>query len=238
MLRVKQIVSRRGQGGFGRILDFAAVRAELAAGNRVLLLVRHAERPHIDHADPTFGGGLPLTANGVAMCETFGRALAGASDDVQFVASPLRRTVMTAESIARGMGLGGVSIPTDDVLGNGSQFYTDRLEVWRMFRDGRFFDRMEAYLRDGVLRGFNPIGPAAEEHEEYVLARFTAQLGIFTTHDVFIVAYLHAKGVKTDWCADNWPRFLDAAAIVVEPSGRRRPALLRAGLSDRAVGVA
>ena len=219
------------------VIGFADVRRELAAGNRVLLLVRHAERPHINHEDPTFGETLAITENGKRMCVDFGVALKGASDDVQFRASPLRRTVMSAEYIARGMDLAGADIPTDDTIGNGSAFFADRIEVWRQFRDGRFFAKMKAFMAEGSVPGFAPIGPAGEEYERYVLSVFTAKLGIFATHDVFVAAYLYAKGVKRDWNEANWPRFLDAAAIVVEPSGKRRYELLRAGLSDRAVGV-
>ena len=219
------------------MIGFSDIRRELAEGNRVLLLVRHAERPHIDHEDKTFGETLPITENGVRMSVDYGIALKDASDEVQFRASPLRRTVMTAECIARGMGVGSPEIPTDDTIGNGSAFFADRLEVWRQFRDGRFFERMAAYMETGTVPGFAPILPAGEEYERYVLSVFSARLGIFATHDVFIAAYLYAKGVKRDWCAENWPRFLDSAAIVLEPSGTRRYEFLRAGLSDRAVGV-
>lgn len=221
----------------GPVIDFAAVRGELAKGNRVLLLVRHAERPHIDHEDPTFGGALPITENGKRMCEDFGKALKGAVRDVQFRASPLRRTVMTAQYIAKGLGLTRVEIPEDDAIGNGSAFITDLATVWKLFRDRRFFEHMAEYMIAGSLPGFAPNGEAAATYEEYVLSRFTARFGIFTTHDVFIAAYLYAKGVKRDWNPGNWPRFLDAAAIVIEPSGARRYALLRSGLSELATGV-
>jgi hypothetical protein len=36
---------------------------------------------------------------------------------------------------------------------------------------------------------------------------------------------------------ENWPRFLDSAAIILAPAGSRRYALVRAGLSDRVTGV-
>lgn len=221
----------------GPVSGFAEVRAELEKGNRVLLLVRHAERPHIDHEDPTFGAALPITANGERMCEDFGVALKGASDDVQFLASPLRRTVMSARCIAKGLGLPDAEIPEDDRIGNGSVFISDIKKVWQLFRDGKFFERMTEYMARGQLDGFAPNGAAAEEYERYVLSKFQGKLGIFTTHDVFIAAYLYAKNVKKDWNPGNWPRFLDAAMIVIEPSGTRRYALMRAGLSDRAIGV-
>ena len=222
----------------GTVFGFDDVRAALARGERVLLLVRHAERPHIDHDDPSFGAALELTENGRRMSRDFGRALAGAADDVQFRASPLRRTVMTAELIAEGMGtpLEG-PVAEDDLIGNGSAFVADRLAVWRLFRDRRFFHHMGEYMRRGEQVGFAPLASAATAYEDYALSCFTARLGIFTTHDVFIAAYLHARGVKTDFDESNWPRFMDAAAILIDPAGRRRYALLRSGLSTRVVGV-
>lgn len=224
----------------GRVIGFDDVRRALAHGARVLLLVRHAERPHIDHDDPSFGASLELTENGRDMSRAFGRAFASVTDEVQFRASPLRRTVLTAELIAEGMGraLAG-PVDEDDLIGNGSAFVADRLAVWRLFRDGRFFHHMGEYLRRGEQTGFAPLAPAAAAYETYVLSQFraTARLGIFTTHDIFLAAYLHAKGVKTDFDETNWPRFMDAAAVVLEPGGARRHAFLRSGLSMRAVGV-
>ena len=39
------------------------VIAELRRGSRVLLLLRHSERPRIGYEDKTFGASLPLTEN-------------------------------------------------------------------------------------------------------------------------------------------------------------------------------
>ena len=52
--------------------DVNGVAAELNRGNRVLLMVRHAERPKIASDDPTFGMTLPLTEAGKEMSYTFG----------------------------------------------------------------------------------------------------------------------------------------------------------------------
>lgn len=221
----------------GLTVGLDAVREELSRGNRVLLLVRHAERPHIDHEDPTFGESLPITENGQRMCEDFGRLMKGASDDVQFRASPLRRTVMSARHIARGMGLGDAEIPEDSAIGNGSAFVADVHEVWELFRDHHFFEHMGEYFQTGKARGFAACEAAGEAYERYVLSHFRGKFGIYLTHDVFVAAYLCAKGVKSDWNESDWPCFLDAAMIVLEPSGQRRYAFVRAGLSDRAIGV-
>lgn len=213
------------------------IRAELARGCRVVLLTRHAERPKIDNNDPTFGDALPLTAEGQRTSEELGHRLRGAATDVQFRASPLKRTVLTAQLIAKGMGIENPTIIEDAAIGNGSAFIESEAEVWELFRDGVFFPKMIDYLQKGIQRGFAPLAPAADAFEAYVLSLFTAQLGIFTTHDVYLVAYLHARGVKTDFVYENWPRFLDIAAIVLDPNGTCRYGFVRTGLSIHCCGV-
>lgn len=216
---------------------FCGLRAELDAGRRVLLLVRHGERAKIDHDDPTFGAAIPLTEEGCRTAAAFGRELADYAGDVQFRASPLRRTVMTAQEIAAGMGIVAPEIVEDDAIGNGSAFFADRLEVWRQFRSGHFFAKMTEYMTRGSVPGFAENAAATAAYERYVLSRFTARLGIFATHDVFLAAYLYGKGVKCDWTPENWPHFLDAAALVLPPQGAPQAHFVRTGLSDGIVGV-
>ncbi len=213
------------------------VRRELSAGSRVLLVVRHAERPRIGFDDKSFGASLPLTDEGARTSRAFGEMLRGASDDVQFRASPLRRTLMTAELVAEGMGLPGAGVVPDAAIGNGSAFVADELEVWRLFSDGSFFEKMVQYMRAGVQRGFAPLAEAADAFERHAMSCFRARLGVFASHDVYIAAFLHARGVKTDLCKENWPRFLDSAAIVERPNGGRDYAFVRAGLSSLCCGV-
>lgn len=207
------------------------VRRELAAGNRVLLMTRHAERPHIDPEDPTFGEALPITKDGEKMAFEFGTSLRGAASDVQFLSSPLRRTRLTAAQIARGMGLEGRwdfdSIPTDDIIGNGSYYYADALAVWRIFRGGEFYRLSFEYCRNGVQTGFRPLAVATDMLEEHVMAKFTGQLGLFTSHDLFIAAFLTGRNAYRDWTEQTWVRFLDSAAIIVAPDGTRRYAFVR-----------
>ena len=208
--------------------SIADVIGELGRGSRVLLLLRHSERPKIGYEDKTFGASLPLTENGRRLCVEFGRMLSGATTSVEFRASPLLRTVM---------GLAGAEVVRDALVGNGSAYVASELEVWRLFRDGSFFRRMVEYMQAGEQRGFNPLAPATDAFEEHALSVFSAQLGVFATHDVYVAAFLHARGVKTDFNPDNWPRFLDSAAIVLRPDGGRRYMFVRAGLSPLACGV-
>ena len=213
------------------------VNAALKNGSRVLLLVRHGERPKIDNEDPTFGEALPLTAEGLRTSREMGARLKEFAGDVQFLSSPLLRTVMTASGIAEGMGLHDVEIPTDILLGNDTFYCADQHEVFELFRDGNFFEKVFEYLDTGVQRGFRQITEATDALEEWALGKFTAKLGIFTTHDLYNAAFLHERGVKRDWCVSNWVRFLDSVAIILDEDGTRRYAFLRTGLSTGIVGV-
>ncbi len=231
LAQVKALLTSLGE------LTLEDVHALLRAGNRVLLMTRHAERPHIDHEDPSFGATLPLTADGEEMSRAFGRLIRPFADVVQFASSPLRRTMMTAECIAEGMGVAHPDISPEDALGNGTFYFADQHAVWEEFRDGSFFQKCFDYFEKGTYRGFADLHAASDALEEWCLAHFTAPFAIFTTHDLYIAAYLAARTVISRFTLENWPRFLDSAAIIIAPDGSRRYALVRAGLSDRVSGV-
>lgn len=214
------------------------VISELKKGSRVLLMVRHGERPRIDNEDPTFGESLPLTDEGERTSREMGTKLKEFAGEVQFLSSPLRRTVMTAAGIAEGMGLKGTDIETDILLGNDTFYCADQREVFELFRDGDFFEKVFEYMRTGTQRGFRQIDEATDALEEWALKKFTAKLGVFTTHDLYNAAFLYARGVKRDWRVENWVCFLDSAAIIIDPDGTRRYAFVRTGLSSGIVGVA
>lgn len=218
------------------MISFEEVKAELKKGNKVLLLVRHAERTKINNDDPTFGENIPITENGIKMCREFGKKIEDVREKVEWRASPLRRTVMTAEEIAFGMGLQKPKIIEDDLVGNGSAFFEDRYKVFKLFQDHRFFEHMLEYFESGKQVGFNELKSAAEAYETYVMSRFEGRFGIFTTHDVFVAAFLEGKSAYR-FTIETWPRFLDAAAIIVSPDGIRRYELFRAGLSKDICGV-
>lgn len=207
------------------------VREALAKGDRVLLMTRHAERPHIDPEDPTFGESLPITKDGERMAFDFGASLRGASDDVQILSSPLHRTRLTAVQIARGMGLeerwNYDTIPTDDIIGNGSYYYADAYAVWKIFRGGEFYRLSFEYCHNGVQTGFRPLDVATDMLEEHVMAKFNAKLGIFTSHDLFIASFLSGRNAYSGWTVETWVQFLDSAAIIISPDGSRRYALVR-----------
>lgn len=214
-------------------LKVSDVLSALKGGARVLLMTRHAERPHIDTEDPTFGEALPITPAGERMAFDFGAQFAeiARETDVQFYSSPLTRTRLTSAKIAEGMGVADrwnfETIPCDTLIGNGSPYYADARAVWQIFRGGGFYPLSFEYCATGSQTGFRPLAKATDMLEDFVLSRFTAQLGIFTSHDLFIAAFLSGRGVKHDWTVPTWIHFLDSAAIFISPEGVRRYALVR-----------
>ncbi len=212
--------------------------AELKAGSRVALQLRHAERPKLDPNDPSFGDMLPLTKKGVRTALQLGSRLSEFKDVVSFVSSPLKRTRMTAASLAEGMGLDVAEIPTDELLGNGSFYYTDPEKVLEVMNAREFFSACTEYFRSGILPGFAPLGKAADSCERWLLEKLDKQLLVATTHDVYIAAFLVARGVVESFSRDNWPCFLDAAAIIIRPDGSCRYEFVRTGFSTGIVGVA
>ena len=223
------------------VLTIEELKDEIRSGARCILQVRHAERPKMDPDDPTFGDALALTDEGVRTARELGRFLAEFRGDVQFYASPLRRTVMTAELIAEGMGMGnggrGPDIPTDDRLGNGSFYYDDPAAVLEVFRPGNFFKACFEYCEKGEQRGFKNLYSASDALESWLTERFEKKLFVVTTHDCYIAAFLAARKAVEKFTIDNWPRFLDGGAILFRPDGTRKYALVRTGLSKGVCGV-
>ena len=211
--------------------------ARLHAGARAIVQFRHAERPKIDPDDPTFGDALALTEEGVRTSRLLGGKLRDFARDVQFYASPLRRTRMTAALIAEGMGVVGAEIPTEERLGNGSFYYDDPAVVLDVFRPENFFNACFEYYAKGEQRGFRNLYAATDELEAWLFERFSRRLFVVTTHDCYIAAFLAARKAVDAFTRENWVRFLDGGAILVGPDGSREYALVRTGLSNGICGV-
>ena len=80
---------------------------ELQAGASAALMMRHAERPHIDREDPTFGESLSLTAEGEESAQELGKKFQAFAEETEFHSSPMNRTRTTARR--RSMPEGGGS---------------------------------------------------------------------------------------------------------------------------------
>ena len=218
-------------------LTLDELKEELRRGTRVVLMIRHAERPKMDPNDPTFGDALALTYDGRRTARKLGTLLREFAADVQFAASPLTRTRMTAALVAEGMGVAGADVPTDDLLGNGSFYYEDAAQVLEVFKPANFFPASFEYFRTAHQRGFKELYSATDDFERWIAARFKSDLFVISTHDLYIAAFFYARKAISEFTRENWLRFLDGGAILIGPDGSRRYAIVRTGLSEGIVGV-
>ena len=219
-------------------LSLDDIKKELKSGAKVILMLRHAERPKIPLDDETFGDALHLTREGMRTARLLGAALSEFANDTGFISSPLTRTRETAASVAEGMGLKNISIPVDGRLGNDSFFYEDSKEVLKIFNGMEFFKACATYYEKGELSGFRNLQEAADDCER-TLDEFSQgkRLFVAVTHDCYVAAFLAARGAYGPFTRSNWVKFLDASATIVYPDGSRKYAIVRTKLSHGICGV-
>jgi len=192
----------------------------LSQGARVALMIRHAERPHIDRDDPTFGETLALTPAGEAAAVELGKAFAPFAGEAEFHSSPMNRTRTTARKIAEGMGIREPAIAEHEVLGNSSFYFTDQRALFEAFRGNDIYPMMENYLRGGTLAGLGDLHAASDKLERWIDAHHEKRFAVYATHDLYNAAFLTARHAA-EFTAERWIGFLESAAIIDRTGGSR-----------------
>ena len=195
---------------------------------RVILLVRHAERPPLDPSDTTFGARLPITEKGMTDALTFGGALAHFvhAGDAAVFASETLRTVQTAHVIHRCFGrqdeLSSSEVRRCGYLGGKSPFFGSLDERMKLIAEGRYLDRLNEYYRVGAQLGYRSLASATDEFEDWLIetSKLSGQpLTIAVTHDINVASFLAGRGVVTSFTNETWPHYLDAAVIMLDGHG-------------------
>lgn len=207
-------------------ISYDQIMKDLARGSSVALMIRHAERPHIDRSDPTFGETLPLTPDGEAAAISLGNLLVPIASETSFASSPMSRTRMTARKIAEGMGICRPQVDEYDVLGNSSFYFTDQRELFEAFQGHDIYPMMERYLQGGPLAGLGDMSVATERLERWIDKHRRGRLSIFVTHDLYTAAFLTVRRVA-EFTARRWIGFLEGAAVIDDVRGVRRYAYVR-----------
>ncbi len=184
----------------------------LDAGKRVMLFMRHSERPAISTEDKDFGRHLGLTESGVAMAVEAGNCFAGV-DAVRFYTSPMERCRLTAKHLAHGMGIDDPEVNDASQIGvQGFYMHPNSHALQALMRKRGYMEFMEEYLNNGSAPYLNHIEPstlATLEWMEYVAGD---ALTVFVSHDIYITAFLTALGVRR-FHGQDWIGFLHAAVI-------------------------
>ena len=201
-----------------------SVFEDLAEGEKVVAVLRHAERGD-DHSSTG-----PLNDNGVEQALSLGESLRGGSD-IYFAASPATRTHQTCSNIAKGMGLSDTLADTLEFLGGTwfvkdtakySEYKNDHGGSWkvtsRWLYEGRYADafyelapRTAEYLDDNIIPAFERSGKS---------------MGILISHDLLIipvVAYYSDNSIDMNYYTSRkWLNYLAGFAVVLKPDGTRK----------------
>ena len=199
----------------------AAARAAAPGARRCVLLVRHGERPPIAENDATYGEGLGLTDAGRALALSCGRdvAAAGRPADWAFHASRYRRTMLTAATVAEGMGRAGAPVAESVEASLPGLWIEDMPETHRSYRRYGTAEFTDMFMRGEATGGYLPIPESTRLAMEWIGgADFGARCAVVVTHDIFLAALMRGLGVFP-FDSRSWVGFLQGCALFERPDG-------------------
>jgi len=202
------------------------IATALQRGERVAIVMRHAERPSLPQNDPTFGKELPITANGRRQADAFGFALFEfcRGFDTLVCAGESVRCEQTALAISKHV---DDAVTKLDFLGSSTPFFGDVNERMALANAGNYRESLNAYFKIGVQRGFNSLRESTDAFERHLWEDGSEQLGVYVTHDLNVACFLAGRGVIPQFEDYNWPRYLDAAVAFLGKYGHARYGYMR-----------
>jgi broad specificity phosphatase PhoE len=180
---------------------------EVPRDRPVAMLIRHSVRGPLPEGDAGFH--LPLTDDGHALARDLGARLRGRLRAAH--ASPLLRTLQTAERLLEGAGLDANVIP-DTLLGDPGVYMLDR-RAGPYWRDLGHEAMMTHLVEDRpALPGCAQADPAARFLVHHMLARAGGVPGgyAYCTHDSLVTATA-ARLLGRPLTRSDWPWYLEAA---------------------------
>ena len=199
----------------------AAARAAAPGARRCALLVRHGERPPIAEDDPTYGENLGLTGAGRALALACGRdvAAAGRPADWAFLASRYRRTMLTAATVAEGMGRAGAPVAECAEVSLPGLWIEDMAGTYRSYRRHGTAGFTDMFMRGEATGGYRTIPESTRLAMDWIRrADFGARCAVVVTHDIFLAALMRGLGVFP-FDSLNWVGFLQGCALFERPDG-------------------
>ena len=215
-------------------VNFQDIENALMKGERVVLLLRHAERPPLDKDDPTFGQGIGITAKGRMDAKVFGYALGQFSSgwgEIVVSSSKMTRCRDTAREIKHEL------IPWEDssfvlsgILGEESPYFGRVSERMALANKGNYREALNEYFRNGHQQGFQNLAEATNKLEDFIWnyhSRTNPALHVMVTHDINVGCFLAGRKVITQFDDSTWPRYLDSAVCFLDRYGRARYGFMR-----------
>lgn len=201
-----------------KFIQVSELLSNVKKEDRVVFLLRHAERRHITREDPQFGALVGLTEAGKAQAFKFGASLPS-TEDAAYYSSPVGRCKETAAFIAKGRGDTDFDHPSKieemDALGN---FFIKDFQAYEEALKTEFYQELLDYLKDGEHPAFLPLKETCEKMLETLIEKSFDKWTFFLSHDAWIIPCL-AHFIQMDFSLNRWINFLSGMAIVISPSG-------------------
>ena len=182
--------------------------AELPTDQPVAMLIRHSVRDHLPPGEA--GYMLPITEIGERLALELGGLLGERLRSLH--ASPLLRTMQTAQRLAEGAGLRGATTREDRLLGDPGVFVLDNVAAGAAWRELGHEAVMAHLVAAEGLPGLAASDSAARFLVRHMLAGAGGCPGIhaFVTHDSLITATA-ARLLDEPLTQGDWPWYLEAA---------------------------
>ena len=198
--------------------------ADLKSTERVYLLIRHAERPHITAEDADYGAHVGLTDAGREHAVALGKMFPPEGDAVYY-SSPVGRCMDTAKCIAEGRALAdhgaGTSLPEITPLAVLGHLYVKDYPTYLDVLNEMFYQNICAWIDSDNHPAFYPLHERAEEVRKFMLEKGTARFNIFATHDAWVVPTL-VHFCKMQFTPQHWMNYLTGIAFAVNSDGFER----------------
>ncbi len=215
-------------------VNFQDIENALMKGERVVLLLRHAERPLLEKDDPTFGQGIGITAKGRMDAKVFGFALRqffSGFGEMVVSSSKMTRCRDTAREIMHEMAPWTVpGFGLSDTLGDKSPYFGRVSARMTLANKGNYRESLNEYFRTGHQQGFQNLAEATNKLEDFIWnyhSHTNPALHVMVTHDINVGCFLAGRKVITQFDDSTWPHYLDSAVCFLDRYGRARYGFMR-----------
>ena len=201
--------------------DLADVYKNLKSGEKVIFLLRHAERTN------DTGKNGHLTDTGKSQSQGVGAKMKG--EDIYFANSTYTRSKETCEYVAKGAGSSYTENTIEDLDG---EWYVKNSSSYESCKtaNGGGWGANSAYAYKGICpEAYYDFEDRSEEFlQEIVKPQFAKvnRVGVLISHDTFVVpftAYCTNKKVNLRYFdTKQWINYLAGVAIIMDASGKMR----------------
>lgn len=212
-------------------VSVADIAEALRCGDRVAIVMCHAGRVSASRPAGDFPASLsdpdrPITDRGRQKADAFGFALFEhcRGYDARVYAGVSTSCQQTAVELAKHS---GQNFLLDFFLGDGSPFFGDKTDYFKLIEAGHFHESVNDYFKTGVQQGFTEFAPAMDAFESHLWKDGHERLGVYVTHSVNVACLLAGWGVCSRFDFQNWPFGFDAAVAFLGRYGHARYGIMR-----------